>query len=104
MDRRVGSLIVFLEQLHTVCFGSDDGYLSYGSYKQVVAVKLMDNCTNNEPYDPHGFKEWVRIKFEVTKATAERFPNGTAALMELLSKVQPTALDWAAYCALPGDK
>ena len=65
----------------------------------------MNNCTNNEPYDPHGFKEQVKIKFEATKAIiAEKFPNGTAALMELISKAQPIALDWAAYCALPADK
>ena len=48
-DRQAGSLIAFLEQLRTVCFGSDDCGLSYGPYKQIVAVKLMDNYTNNEP-------------------------------------------------------
>ena len=64
----------------------------------------MNNYTNNEPYDPHGFKEQVKIKFEPTKAIAGRFPNRTTALMELLSKAQPTALDWAVYCALPADE
>ena len=104
MDRRAGSLIAFLEQLRTVCFGSDDGGLSYGPYKQIVAVKSMNNYTNNEPYNSPGFKEQVKIKFEATTATAGRLPNGTAALMGLLSKAQPTALDWATYCALPADK
>ena len=103
-DCQAGNLIEFLKRLHTVCFGDDDSGLSYGPYKQVVAVKSRNNYTNNESYDPHGFKEQVKIKFEVTKAIAGRFPNGAAALMEPLSKVQPIALDWAAYCALPADK
>ena len=64
----------------------------------------MRNYTNNEPYNPHGFKEQVKIKFEATKAIAGRSPNGTATLMELLSKAQPTALDQVVYCALPVDE
>ena len=60
----------------------------------------MNNYTNNEPYDPHGFKEQIKIKYEDTKAIAGKFPNGTATLMEVLSKAQPSALDWAAYYAL----
>ena len=64
----------------------------------------MSNYTNNDPYNPHGFKEQVKIKFEATKAIVGRFPNTTTALMDLLSKAQPTALDWAAYCVLPADK
>ena len=61
----------------------------------------MNNYTNNEPYDPHGFKEQVRIKYETTKRIAGKFPNGTAALMELLSNAHLAALDWTKYCALP---
>ena len=64
----------------------------------------MNNYTNNEPYDLHGFKEQVKIKFEATKAIVWKFPIGTAALMGLLSKAQPTALDWVAYCALPAEE
>ena len=61
----------------------------------------MNNYSNNKPNDPHGFKEQVKIKYKATKAIAGKFPNGTAALMELLSNAQPAALDWAGYCALP---
>ena len=61
----------------------------------------MNHYTNNEPYDPHGFKEQIKIKYEATKAIAGKFPNGTAALLELLSNAQLAALDWADYCALP---
>ena len=69
-DRQAGSLIAFIERLRTVYFGSDDGGLSYRPYKQVVAIKLMNNYNNNEPNDPHGFKEQVKIKYEATKAIA----------------------------------
>ena len=64
----------------------------------------MNNYTNNEPYDLHSFKEQVKIKHEATKAIAGKFLNGTAALMELLNKAQPSALDWATYCALLTDQ
>ena len=104
VDRQAENFIKFIKQLHTVCFGGDDGGLSYGPYEQVVAVKSMNNYINNEPYDPHGFKEQVKIKFKATKAIVGRFPYRTAALMELLSTTQSIALDWAAYCALPADK
>ena len=64
----------------------------------------MNNCTNNKPNDPHGFPEQVKIKYKATKAIAGKFPNGTATLMELLSRAQPAALDWTGYCALTPDK
>ena len=38
-DRQGGNLIKLIKQLRTVCFGDDDGGLSYGLYKQVVAIK-----------------------------------------------------------------
>ena len=61
----------------------------------------MNNYTNNEPQDPHGFKEQVKIKFEATETITRKFPNGTAAQMELLSNAHSVALDRAGYCALP---
>ena len=64
----------------------------------------MNNYANNKPNDPHGYKEQVKIKYEATKAIAGKFPNGTAALMELLSRAQPAAIDWAEYCGLPADE
>ena len=60
----------------------------------------MNTYTNIEPYDPHGFKEQIKIKYKATKIIAEKFPDGTVALIELLSKAQPAALERAAYCAL----
>ena len=71
--RQAGNLIEFLNQLHTVCFRSDDGGLSYGPYKQVIEVKLMNNYSNNKPHDYHGFKEEVTIKYDAIKAVAGRF-------------------------------
>ena len=85
--------------MRTVCFGGGDSGLSYRPYKQVVAIKSLNTYTNNEPQDPHGYKEQVKIKYEATKAIVWKFPNGIVALMELLSKA-PVPLDWAGYCAL----
>ena len=59
----------------------------------------MKTYTNNEPQDPHGYKEQVKIKYEATKAIVGKFPNGTAALMEILNKAE-VPLDWAGYCTL----
>ena len=56
-DLQAGRLIEFLNQLHSVSFGRDYIGLSYGPSKQVVAVKLMNNYTNNEPHKSHDFKE-----------------------------------------------
>ena len=91
-DRDDGRLLAFIERIRSICFGGDDGGLSYGPYKQVVAIKSLNTYTNNNPNDPHGFKEQVKIKFESTKAIVRRFPNGTAALTHLLSKAE-TPLD-----------
>ena len=63
----------------------------------------MNTYTNNNPNDPHGFKEQVKIKFEATKAIVGRFSNGTAALTHLLSKAK-TPLDWNDYCSLPEEE
>ena len=57
----------------------------------------MNNYSNNKPHDPHGFKEEVKIKYDVVKVIAG---NGTAAMIELLGIDRP-ALDWVAYCAMP---
>ena len=86
--------------MRTICFGGDDGGLSYRPYKKVVAIKLLNTYTNNEPQDSHGYKEQINIKYKATKAIVGKFPNRTAALMKLLSKA-PVPLDWAGYCALP---
>ena len=88
-DCQAGRLINFLNQLHTVCFGSDDGCLSYRPYKQVVAVNLMNNYNNNKPHDPHGFKEEVKTKYDAVKVIAGRFPNETATMMALLEQNVP---------------
>ena len=98
-DRDAGILLAFIERMRTVCFGGDTGGLSYGPYKQVVAIKSLNTYTNNGPQAPHGFKEQINTKYESTKAIARKFPNRTAALMEILSKTE-VPLDWAGYCAL----
>ena len=42
-DCQAGRLIKFLNCLHTVYFGGDDGGLSYAPYKQLTGVWLVDN-------------------------------------------------------------
>ena len=88
MDRNTGRLLAFIERIRTVCFGGDDDGLSYGPYNQVVAIKLMNNYSNNKPYDPHDFKEQVKIKYKATKAIVRKFSNGTAALIDILNKAE----------------
>ena len=85
--------------MRPICFGGDDGDLSYAPYKQVVAIKSLNTYTNNDVTDPRGFKEQVKIKYEATKAIVGRFPNGTTTLTHLLGQAEPT-LDWDDYCAL----
>ena len=95
-DHQAGRLIKFLKQLCTVCFGSNDGGLSYALYKQVVAVKLLNNYSNNKSYEPHGFKEEVKIKYDAVKAVAGKIPNRTAAMIILL-EIEVPALIWSDY-------
>ena len=54
--RDAGRLLAFIQQMRTVYFVGDDGGLSYGPYKQVVAIKSLNTYTNNDPQDPHGYK------------------------------------------------
>ena len=68
--------------MRTVCFGGDDGGLSYGPYKQIVAIKSLNTYVNNEPPNPYGYKEQVKIKYKATKTIVRKFkwnsrPDGT---------------------------
>ena len=84
-------------------FGSNNNGLSYTPYKQVIAVKSLNNFSNNKPHDPRGFKEEVKIKYNTVKEITRNFPNGTAVMMVLLAAAAP-AIDWAGYCALTPDE
>ena len=75
VDCQTGSLIEFLNRLHTFHFCGDDGGLSYAPYKQVMAVKLLNNFSNSKLHDTHGFKKEVKIKNNSIKAIAGKFPN-----------------------------
>ena len=98
-DRKDGNLVNFLERLRTVCYGSDDGGLSFKPYKIVVAVKSLNNFSNAKPNDPHGFKEELKIKYDAVLAVVDKFPNGTGAMMELLDAETP-AKTWSDYCQM----
>ena len=92
MDCQDRDLIELLKRVHTVCFKSNNGGLSFGPYKQVVAVKSINNYSNIKPHEPHGFKKEVKIKYDAVKVVVEKFPNGTGAMIELLRAEIP-ALD-----------
>ena len=96
-DYQAENLIEFLKQVHIVYFGSIDRGLSFGLNKQVMTVKSMNNYSNNKPHNPHGFKEEVKIKPDDVKAVVGWFPNGIAAMIELLGTAAPP-IDWAEYC------
>ena len=61
-DRDEGRLLAFIQQLRAICFGGDNGGLTFPPYKQVVTIKSLNTYTNNEVHAPNGFKEQVKIK------------------------------------------
>ena len=63
----------------------------------------MIKFSNNKPYNPHGYKEEVKVKYDFVRATARKIPNETAATMVLFAASVPP-LDWARYCVLTPDK
>ena len=69
-------------------------------YKLVISVKSLNNFSNNELHDPHGFKGEIKNKFEAVIAAVEKLSNGIGAMMELL-KAEPIPLTWADYCTMP---
>ena len=99
IDRENGELINSLTRLQTVCYGSDDGGLSFKPYKNVVVVKLLNNFSNAKLNDLHGFKEKLKIKFDAVLAVVRKFLNNTGPMLELL-KAEIPPLDWAAHCAM----
>ena len=75
VDCQEGNIIEFLKQVHTVCFESDDGGLSFGPHKQVVAVESMNNYRNNKPHDSHGFKKEVKNQIRCRKGSGRKVPK-----------------------------
>ena len=64
-----------------------------------MAIKSLNNFTNANPSDPHGFKEELKIKYEALLAVVGKFPNGTGPILELL-KAETSPLDWTHYCVM----
>ena len=92
--------IAFLTRLRTICYKSDDGDLSYKSYKMVVTVKSLNNFSNsNTNNNPHTFKVELKIKFSAVSTITRRFSSGTGMLEHLLQAETP-ARDWDYYCGL----
>ena len=89
VDRPEGNLIESLKPVHTVCFRSDDRELSFVPYKQVAAVKSMNNYNNNKPYYPHAFKEKIKIKYNVIMVVVGKFTNRIGMMIKLLGAAVP---------------
>ena len=60
---------------------------------------MLNNFTNANPSDPHGFKEELKIKYEAVLAVVGKFPNGTGPMLELVAAERPPR-DWNYYCGL----
>ena len=56
-DRDERRLLAFIEQLCAICFGGNNGGLTFPPYRQVVAIKSLNTYINNEVHDPNSFKE-----------------------------------------------
>ena len=92
-------LIRFLEIVQTVCYGSDDGGLSFKPYKNILVVKSLNNFSNAKLNDPHRFKEELKIKYDAILAVIGIFPDGTGPMLALLAP-EATPLDWDNYCGM----
>ena len=44
----------------------------------------MNNFSNQKPTDPHSFKYELKTKFQASLALANRFPNGTVFMEEMV--------------------
>ena len=78
--------IVILGNLRTIYYGNDDVEMSFNPYKAVLAVKSLNNVSNQKPYDPHAFKEELKTKFQATLALTNCFPNSMVFMEHLLSE------------------
>lgn len=75
-----------LSKLRTICYGDDDGGLSFKPYKAALAVKTLNNFMNKKLHDQHAFKDELKTRFQATLALTNRFPNGTIFMEHLLSE------------------
>ena len=108
-----GDIVKIMSNLRTICFGDDDGGLSYKPYKAAIAVKSLCNFKSPKQNDPHYFKDELRTKFQATLALANRFPNGTVYMEEALAmneeddgsgKMVPKPLTIEHYFAMTEEK
>ena len=71
-----------------MCFGSNNGGLTYPPINAITIIKGLHNHLNWDASDKHPFKEDMKTKFAAAKAVAGNFPNGKA-FMELMMKQTP---------------
>ena len=66
-------IVAFLESLHNICNGSNDGGLSYQPFKVIVALKLLNLFSSQDVTNVHYFKKELKVKYEATKAICGKF-------------------------------
>lgn len=59
-----------------MCFGSNNGGLTYPPINAITIIKGLHNYSNRDASDKHPFKEDMKTKFAAAKAVAGNFPNG----------------------------
>ena len=64
------------------------------------SIKSINNYSNNKPHDPNGFKEEVKIKYDVIKVVARSILNGIAVMMSLF-EAEAVPSTWVDYCVMP---
>ena len=52
----------------------------------IITTNHYLTFSNSKPSDPHYFKEELKTKFQATLAIANRFPNGTMYMEEMLRR------------------
>ena len=80
-----GDVVKIISNLRTICYGNDDGGLSYRPYKAVIAAKGLTTYVTSNPADPHGFKDELRTRYNAALALTGKFPNGTVFMEQALA-------------------
>ena len=72
-----GDIVAFLKSLCNISNDSNDGGLSYHSFKAVAALKSLNLFSSQDVTNVHYFKKELEVKYKATKAICDKFPFGT---------------------------
>ena len=86
MAKKNINIISIIKMLSAICHGNADGGLSFGPYKNTVALRNVSNYVNPKVEDPHYYKAELKTKFQAVLALSGRFPYGTCYMEEMLRR------------------